>query len=574
MQGKAKKVSRLGGGGKGGGDTPSGSPMRVDSHAPAPPPGARPSQAGGRKAGLLQTLSKMEHESESRAYELINLRVLVLKLEKDREDALADVKKMADSAAENDEEVARAKAELAILRREMTRMRVAGWLEDASGLSTVRSGAGGMELGHGVPEVAPALSQLSASAAFVARQPSILQPAPSAQLLPSVESVDGEPKAPDGVNPQAGLATTIPSPRASGGAAALLRSFVEGARRLSLTGLKSVEKDAAAAVAAAAASGASPRSSGCGETADAARPLNDQRAQALALQAQLLDLQALLEQTQAVAQEALREKVRMEARAFAAETERDGLAAKAVLPSAAAMRSAAGTGARGRAASKGRESKSANPDGDRGKPKNRSAGQRGADDDNTDLCIDAREAHAAAVAAAGEAAQMNLLKGQLVQLKEDKDAMAQLRVAEVEHLRYQMAEEITSLKKENDELRSALAGPQPAEPSLIDELPQGAFSLSSPSDHADPGTPTHARATGGWEAAHAEREAAAAGVHIKELQANIVRLEKQAASLSAQLAEASASAKSKRHHGAAAEAARAAAAAAAAAEAGRRAQVC
>lgn len=51
--------------------------VQVNGHSPAPPafghPGATPS--GRKQQGLLQTLSKVEQESEDRAFEIIKLRV-------------------------------------------------------------------------------------------------------------------------------------------------------------------------------------------------------------------------------------------------------------------------------------------------------------------------------------------------------------------------------------------------------------------------------------------------------------------------------------------------------------------
>eukprot|EP00798_Chlamydomonas_sp_ICE-L_P006169 gene6169-2783_t len=127
--------------------------------------------------GLLLTLMKLEKESEGRAYELIKLRTLILKCEKERGDAQAKAHQLSDQNAELEESLARANKELSVIHKDQANKRslarankelsvvhkdqankrslarankelcmvhkdqankrVNGWLEGAKGLSTV-----------------------------------------------------------------------------------------------------------------------------------------------------------------------------------------------------------------------------------------------------------------------------------------------------------------------------------------------------------------------------------------------------------------------------------------------------
>eukprot|EP00798_Chlamydomonas_sp_ICE-L_P013799 gene13799-19712_t len=96
----------------------------------APPSGAKPRQKSERpgKAGLLLTLTKLEQESEVRAFELIKLRTLVLKCEKERGDALAQVKQLEEANTELQEALDKANSEL---HKHALKEQVGGWLSSS-----------------------------------------------------------------------------------------------------------------------------------------------------------------------------------------------------------------------------------------------------------------------------------------------------------------------------------------------------------------------------------------------------------------------------------------------------------
>eukprot|EP00955_Chlamydomonas_euryale_P051422 354865-Chlamydomonas_euryale.AAC.1 len=235
------------------------------------------------------------------------------------------------------------------MRRELVRIRVSGWLDNASGLSSVRAAAVCAPEPPAAFAARPDASRCSSSGAasvrLAERSRSERLALASTTRAPATAAVPaGAASAAASLNataaPSLGRGSSNALTAATHGTVGLLRSFVEGAvsagRRLSLTGMvgHDVDRDGVAS----GLSFASPRVSANGDGAGAAAGARDPGAQALALQAQVLQLQAQVEQANAVTKEALSEKVAAEARARAVEAERDALAGRLCLPSAEALR--------------------------------------------------------------------------------------------------------------------------------------------------------------------------------------------------------------------------------------------
>ncbi|MEW5303757.1 MAG: hypothetical protein WDW36_006417 [Sanguina aurantia] len=112
-------------------------------HSPAPPsvaPGGRP-RPQREQQGLLQTLSKVEQQSEDRAFEIIKLRTLVLRIEKEREDARATARQLTEHCTELKHGFAAAAEELQALHKEHNELRCKQWNESpTTGLHRSLSG--------------------------------------------------------------------------------------------------------------------------------------------------------------------------------------------------------------------------------------------------------------------------------------------------------------------------------------------------------------------------------------------------------------------------------------------------
>lgn len=130
---------------KGMGPKKPGAPPGFGGHGfgmlPTPPTAYKPQAppSGRKQQGLLQTINKLEQESEDRAFELIRLRTLVLKLEKEKEDAVTVCEEMKREFTELQQELSKTSTDLQVLKREHNELKCRQWLEGAQGLSTVRT---------------------------------------------------------------------------------------------------------------------------------------------------------------------------------------------------------------------------------------------------------------------------------------------------------------------------------------------------------------------------------------------------------------------------------------------------
>ncbi|GAX75292.1 hypothetical protein CEUSTIGMA_g2737.t1 [Chlamydomonas eustigma] len=421
QRGKGKKssndniYSKLGGMGQG-------FPSMPPSVFPVPPSPRQGTPTSGRKQqqnGLLQTLSKVEQQSEKRAYELINLRTLVLRLEKEREDALATAKHVKEENAELREELTHVQSELAILHKEQTRMRVNGWLDNASGLSTVRAAAAA-SAGGGGEGLASANEPSAAAPADAEKEEegtavhaagaggSNVQLTKTASLLTegALEALNSAPPA----AAAAGGVSIPPSPAGAIPASPQIPSSVAGAASEAglVSGVSSPKLGTQNSKGAAAIKSEAEHS--------VKTHLLD--ADVDQLQQAVRQLQAELAQAKAVQQQAIRDKAAAESRSKELRLELEGLENEKIAAAATSSLTL-------------------------GRSKTGPSGARNAPSISGMAFLHPSDTEA-----------LEKLREDMAKMVEDKDSVIQLRQVEIDHLKYQH----TLANKEKDEHLQKLLG--------------------------------------------------------------------------------------------------------------------